>query len=97
MRIKAKILWGLLGMCLVVGLVGGHAINRQRAVGTLEATSEAEEDARVLAAIVAADHDPAHVLSEKSRAISTRRDGRSRWWIVINSSSRLRCRRRWAR
>jgi PAS domain S-box-containing protein len=65
MRIKAKILWGLLGMCLVVGLVGGHAINRQRAVGTLEATSEAEEDARVLAAIVAADHDPAHVLSEK--------------------------------
>jgi len=46
MRIKAKILWALLGMSLLVVLVGGYAIYRQRAVGTLEATSEAEEGAR---------------------------------------------------
>jgi HAMP domain-containing protein len=65
MRFKAKILWILLGVCLLVVLVGARAISRQRAVGILEASSEAEEDARVLAFIVASDHDPAHAISEK--------------------------------
>jgi PAS domain S-box-containing protein len=66
-RIKARILWNLLGICLLVGVVGGRAIYRQRAAGMLEATSEAEEDARVLATIVSADsqktRDPAEAVS----------------------------------
>jgi PAS domain S-box-containing protein len=65
MRIKAKILWALLGMSLLVALVGGRAIQRQRAIGILEASSEAEEDARVFAFIIATDRDPAHAISEK--------------------------------
>jgi PAS domain S-box-containing protein len=65
MRIKAKLLWMILGMCLLAAVVGSRAINRQRAEGILQATNEAEEDARVLAFIVAADHDPARAISKK--------------------------------
>jgi PAS domain S-box-containing protein len=65
MRIKAKVLWALLGMSLLVVLVGGYAIDRQHAVGALEATSEAGEDARVLAFIVANENDPVHKISGK--------------------------------
>ena len=65
MRIKAKILWALLAMTLLVAVVGGRAIERQRAIGILEANAEAEDDARVFAFIVAADHDPAHAISER--------------------------------
>jgi len=66
MRLKARILWALLGMSLLVAIVGGRAISRQRDIGQLEAGSEAEEDARVFAFIAASDQDGAHALSEKA-------------------------------
>ena len=65
MRIRAKILWSLLGMCLLVIVVGARAIGHQRAVGLLETTNEAEEDARVLAYIAAADHGSSHGMTER--------------------------------
>jgi len=64
-RIRAKILWSLLGMCLLVIVVGARAIGHQRAVGLLETTNEAEEDARVLAYIAAADHGSSHGMTER--------------------------------
>lgn len=66
MRLKARFLWALLGMSLLAAVVGGRAISRQRDVGQLEARSEAEEDARVFALIVASDQESAHALSNKS-------------------------------
>jgi PAS domain S-box-containing protein len=65
MRIKAKILWTFLGICLLAALVGSREIGRQRAIGILNAADEAEEDARVLGFIAANDPDPAHAISQK--------------------------------
>ena len=47
MRIRAKIVWALLGMSLLVALVGGFAVNRQRAAVSLGAEKDAEDVARV--------------------------------------------------
>jgi len=48
MKIKTKILWPLLGMSLLVALLGGFAVNRQRAAAIEVATREAENVAHAL-------------------------------------------------
>ena len=48
MKIRAKILWTLLGMLLLVTLVGLVAVNRLRAAATVSATSEARDVARLV-------------------------------------------------
>ncbi len=48
MKIRAKILWALLGMLLLVTLVVLVALNRLQAAATLSATSEARDVARLV-------------------------------------------------
>ena len=48
MKIKAKILWTLLGMSLVLALVGGLVLNRLHTVTMESVTKEAQDVARVI-------------------------------------------------
>jgi len=87
MRIRARILWTLLGVCLVIVVVGSRAISRQREVGSLEAASEAGEDAGVLALIVAADHDAGHDAAKEVARYMFTHDGRD--VEVVNTQKRI--------
>jgi two-component system cell cycle sensor histidine kinase/response regulator CckA len=52
MKIKARILWTLLGMSLVVALVGGFVLNRLHAVTIESVTKEAQDVARVVSFLI---------------------------------------------
>jgi regulator of extracellular matrix RemA (YlzA/DUF370 family) len=52
MKIKARILWTLLGMSLVLALVGGFVLNRLQAVTIESVTKEAEDVARVISLLI---------------------------------------------
>jgi PAS domain S-box-containing protein len=52
MKIKTKILLTVLGMSLLVALVGGLAVNRQRAAALVAVTTEAEHVARLLGFLI---------------------------------------------
>ena len=63
MKIKAKLLWTLMGMALLVALVGGVAIDRQHSVVFVGATKGAEAVGQVLGAVFQADTDLSHPLT----------------------------------
>jgi PAS domain S-box-containing protein len=75
-KIRARILWTLLGVCLLILVVGSRAISRQRDIGSLEASTEAGEDARVLALIVATDRDRGQNFAQKIAYYTFEDDGR---------------------
>ena len=77
MTIRAKLLWTLLGMSLLVALVGGFAISRQHKVAFLGATCGAEEVAAAVGYVYAMDLDPGHALTRRlvhTLSLKLRRD-----------------------
>jgi PAS domain S-box-containing protein len=65
MRIRAKILMALLCKALLVVALGIFAINRERAVGLAGVTMGAEDVARTIGYVFAADKDPGHTLTRQ--------------------------------
>ena len=55
MKIKARILWTLLGMSLVLALFGGFVLNRLHAVTIESVTKEAQDVARVVSFLITPD------------------------------------------
>ncbi|HEX4085822.1 MAG TPA: ATP-binding protein [Chthoniobacteraceae bacterium] len=63
MTIRAKLLIALLGMSLLAAMVGAIAVNRQRHAAAVEAPQAAEDVARLVGYVMAADHAPDYPLT----------------------------------
>jgi signal transduction histidine kinase/DNA-binding response OmpR family regulator len=86
MKIRTKILWTLLGMSLLVALVGTLAVDRQRASAEVSAIKEAQEVARVVSFLFAADSNK---LSASAQEIMTKLHAMQDRDVVLLDTNRL--------
>jgi PAS domain S-box-containing protein len=86
MKIKTKILLTVLGMSLLVALVGGLAVNRQRVAALVAVTTEAEHVARVLGFLIS---DPANLPASTQEIIARLHRTQGRDVVLIDPQQHI--------